>query len=97
MYGTWNRLNAVAVSVKAMSTQIAPTTGPSAGGTAKVSAKSTGEASAPISMSRRRVPCRARSRSVRAPMIGSMTTSQTFATVITAPAASAATPSESVR
>ena len=97
MYGTWNRLNAVAVSRNAISTQIAPTTAPRAGGTAKVSAKSTAIEHAPISMSRLRVPCRARSRSVSAPITGSITTSQTFAVVITAPAARAATPSESVR
>ncbi len=97
MYGTWKRLNAVAVSVNAMSTQIAPTTGPSAGGTANVNANSTGSAHAPISMSRRLLPCRARSRSVRAPITGSITTSHTFAIVMTAPAASAATPRESVR
>nr|BFF09402.1 hypothetical protein GCM10025699_07050 [Microbacterium flavescens] len=97
MYGTWNRLNAVAVRVNAKKTQIAATAGPSAGGTAKVRAKSTGMLHAPTSMSRRRVPWRARSRSVRAPITGSITTSQILASVITRPATSAATPSESVR
>ena len=85
------------MSVKAKKTQTAPAIGPSAGGTAKVRAKKTGRPNAPISMSRRRVPCRARSRSVRAPMIGSMTTSQIFAIVMTMPATIAAMPSESVR
>ncbi len=85
------------MSVKASSTQMPATTGPSEGGTANVSANSTGSARAPMSISRLRLPCRARSRSVSAPMTGSMTTSHTFATVMTAPAASAATPSESVR
>ena len=43
MYGTWKRLNAVAVSVKAKKTHTAPTIGPSDGGTAKVRAKNSGQ------------------------------------------------------
>ena len=42
MYGTWNRLNDVAVARNATSTQITPATGPNEGGTAKVRAKNTG-------------------------------------------------------
>ncbi len=83
--------------MNATSTQMPATTGPRAGGTAKVRAKSTGSVHAPTSIRRRRLPLRARSRSVNAPITGSMATSQIFAIVITAPAASAATPSESVR
>ena len=60
MYGTWNRLNAVAQSTKAMSTQTPAGTGPSDAGTAKVSAKKTGSRSAPSSMNRRRDPVTAR-------------------------------------
>jgi hypothetical protein len=97
MYGTWNRLNAVAVSRNATSTHSAPITGPSDGGTANVSANSTGSESAPMSMRRRRVPRLARSRSVREPITGSMTTSHTFDTVTITPARRAVTPRLSVR
>ena len=52
---------------------------------------------APASRNGRRLPCRAAETSDRAPMIGSITTSQTFGTVTTRLASPAATPSVSVR
>ncbi len=97
MYGTWNRLNAVAVRTNATSTQTAPAAGARAGGTAKVRANSTGRLIAPTSMRRGREPWRARSASLSAPTTRSMTTSHTFATVTMTPAMRAATPRLSVR
>ena len=97
MYGTWNRLKAVAVARNATSTQITPATGPNTGGTAKVSAKNTGRVKAPMSMKRLRLPVRMRLRSDHAPITGSITTSQIFARVTIVPARIAATPRLSVR
>ncbi len=96
MYGTWNSENAVAVMRKAMSTHTPEATGPIPAGTANVSTKNTGRASAPRIIAGLRVPRSARLRSLRAPITGSMITSHTFATVISAPAAAAAMPRLSV-
>ncbi len=64
----------------------------SPGGTAKVSTKNTGSRMAPSTMKRRREPVRARLRSLRAPIQGSMMTSQIFDTVNAAPAKAGFTP-----
>ena len=69
----------------------------SARGVANTAANSSGSVSAPVSRKLRRLPCRAAEVSDRAPMNGSMTTSQSFGTVTTSPAIPAATPSVSVR
>jgi hypothetical protein len=97
MYGTWNSENAVAVSTNAMSTHAPEGSSPRPCGTAKVSAKNTGRAIEPTIMSGRREPRRARLRSLAVPITGSMSTSHTFASVTTMPAASAVMPNESVR
>ena len=82
MYGTWNRLNAVAASRNATSTQTPAATGPSAGGHREGEHEEhRQQRRAPSSMKRRRDPVRARLRSLRAPMTGSMMTSQTLARV----------------
>jgi hypothetical protein len=92
MYGTWNRLNAVAARMNPVSTQAADSASGSPGGTAKVSTKNTGSRMAPITMKRLREPVRARLRSLRAPIQGSMMTSQIFETVKAAPANAGFTP-----
>jgi hypothetical protein len=97
MYGTWNRLNAVAVSRNATKTQSPETTGSSPAGTAKVAMKNTGISAPPSTMNRRLDLVTARLRSLRAPITGSMMTSQILATVTRMPAARAATPRVSVR
>ncbi|MNW58749.1 hypothetical protein D3C74_366320 [compost metagenome] len=97
MYGTWNIENAVAASRNATSTQIEAATVEAPAGTANVSAKNTGIATAPIVMKRRLDPVRTRSRSLPYPMNGSITTSQTLAPVTTRPATAAGTASASVR
>ena len=50
MYGTWNRLNAVAASRNATNTQKADAVGENAAGTAKVTMKKIGSRIAPNSM-----------------------------------------------
>lgn len=97
MYGTWKRLNAVAVIRKARKTHSADKPVGVPGGTAKVSRKNTGSATAPTSIIARREPRALSIRSLRAPITGSTMTSQILATVTTAPATNAATPSDSVR
>ena len=87
MYGTWNRLNAVAAQHEREEhpdARARPVRVPA--GTAKVSDEEHGQQrSRPAIMKRRRDPVRARLRSLRAPMTGSMITSQTFATVTSMP------------
>ena len=97
MYGTWKMLNAVAVARKATNTQTADAAGASPAGTANVSTNPTGSATAPTTIHVRRVPVRMSARSLRSPIHGSITTSQTLAAVTTRPATSAVTPSVSVR
>src|SRR4051812_50151689 len=92
MYGTWKRLNAVAVSTNDMSTHSDAAAGGVPAGTAKVSRKKTGRAIAPSIIIGRREPRRNSILSDLAPITGSMITSQTFATGTTTPATIAATP-----
>jgi hypothetical protein len=87
----------VAAAVNATSTHTHDAAEPSAGGTAKVSTKKSGSSRAPSTMNRRRDPVTASDRSLRAPITGSITTSQIFATATSAPAARAAMPRVSVR
>ena len=86
MYGTWKRLKAVAVARNATNTQMPDAPGARPAGTANVSTNPTGRAIAPTSIHVRRVPVRARARSLRAPIHGSITTSHTLAAVTTRPA-----------
>ena len=97
MYGTWKRLNAVAVARNARNTQVPDAAGARPVGTANVTTKATGSASAPTRIHVRRVPVAASVRSLRSPIHGSISTSHTFAAVTTRPATRAVTPSVSVR
>ena len=97
MYGTWKTLNAVAAATNATTTQTAAAEPVSAVGVAKSAANRSGIETAPASRNRRRLPCRAAETSDRAPISGSITTSQSFGTVTTRLASPAATPSVSVR